>query len=131
LNAAVERSSISDVWTRFGQLADSVIRLVEIRPESRPWSVVVELDAQEPPNSDGPWYRIRFEFIDAREWRFEQTRTDMLVVFEARAERMDGLACVSFDAATMPAAPGLDDFRRTDAYAAAAGVEVTVRPLID
>jgi hypothetical protein len=79
---------------RFWQLSDSVIRLVEIHPESRPWSVIVELDAQEPPN----WHRIRFEFLDAREWRFEQTRADMLVVFEARADHVDGLTCVSFDA---------------------------------
>jgi hypothetical protein len=130
-NAAVEGSSISDVWTRFGNLSDSVIRLVEIRPEARPWSAVVELDAQEPPSSDGPWHRIRFDFIDAREWRFEQTRADMLVVFEARAERVDDLVCVTFDAATMPASsPTLDDFRRTDAYVAAADLEVSVRLLL-
>jgi hypothetical protein len=123
----MERNSVSEVLTRFGQLSDSVIRLVEIHPESRPWSVIVALDAQEPPN----WYRIRFEFLDAREWRFEQTRADMLVVFEARADRVDGLICVSFDAATMPVTPSLDDFRRTDAYVAASDVEVSMHPLFD
>jgi hypothetical protein len=120
---------IGDLWTRFHQLSDSVIRSVEIRTEPRPWTVMVELDVQEPPNSEGPWYRIRFEFTDVREWRFEQTRSDMLVVFEARAERFEGLVCVSFDAATLPEAPTLADFRRTDAYVAARAVEASLRPL--
>jgi hypothetical protein len=55
----------------------------------------------------------------------------MLVVFEARADHVDGLTCMSFDAATMPDTPGLDDFRRTDAYVAARDVKVSMRLLVD
>ena len=121
--------SLGEVWSRFGQLSDSVIRRFEVRTDSRPWSAVVEVDAQEPPNSNGPWHRIRFEFTDVREWRFEQTRSDMLVIFEARAERVDELICVSFDAAVIPENPHLDDFRRTDAFVAASAVEPSLRRL--
>jgi hypothetical protein len=43
---------------------------------------------------------VRFEFDGLREWRFEQIRSDMVVIYAARVATMDGLTFVGFDAAT-------------------------------
>jgi hypothetical protein len=126
----VQHESVSptEAWSRFSGFADGVIRSVELRLDgSRRASV--ELDAQEPPNSDGPWWRVRFDLTGLAEWRFEQIRSDMLVVFDARLETIGDLTYVSFDAATLPEEPSVNEFRTTCAYAAAERVEILLRRL--
>jgi hypothetical protein len=117
--------AVRDLWRRFGGFHDAVIRVVELRPETD--SALVHLDAAEV--VDGRWYRVRSEFDGLQEWRFEQIRSDTIVVYEARAAVADGLTYVSFDAATMPERPLPDDFQATVAYIAAQTASVTDAPL--
>ncbi len=126
----MHRESVSpaEAWSRFYGFADGVIRSVELHLDG-PRQAIVELDAQEPPNSDGPWWRVHFDFIGLAEWRFEQIRSDMLVIFDARLATIGDLTYVSFDAATLPEEPSANEFRGSCAYAAAERVELLLRPL--
>jgi hypothetical protein len=117
--------TVRDLWSRFDGFHDAVIRVVELRLETR--SASVHLDAEDV--SDARWHRVRFEFDGVHEWRFEQIRSDMVVIYEARAAEADGLTFLSFDAATMPERPLPDDFRATVAYIAAETASVTDAPL--
>lgn len=71
---------------------------------------------------------MRFEFEGVKEWRFEQIRFDMVVIFEAKAAEADGLMFFGFDGAAMSAMRP-DDFRSTTAYIAARTVRFDVHPL--
>ena len=117
--------SATDLWHRFGDFHDAVIRLVELRPETN--SASVEIDAEDV--SETRWHRVRFEFDGLREWRFEQIRSDMVVIYAARVATVDGLTFVGFDAATLPARPSPDDFRGSTAFVAGENVTVTTSPL--
>jgi hypothetical protein len=122
-----ERVTSEEAWRRFAAFGDCVIQSVELRVASTPRSAIVELQAQEPPNSDGPWWRVRFEFSGLAEWRFEQIRSDIAVIYSAGVRQLGGLTYVSFDAGDV--LDQADDFRATAAYAAAEAVQVTVAPL--
>jgi hypothetical protein len=113
------------LWNQFDDFHDAVIRVVELRPETS--SASVDIDAEDV--SETRWYRVRFEFDGVREWVFEQTRSDMVVIYAARVARVDDLTFVGFDAATMPARPSADDFRGSTAFAAGENVTVTTSPL--
>jgi hypothetical protein len=117
---------LTEIWSRFGDFHDAVIRTVELRPETK--SASVDLDAEDVSNG-GQWQRVRFEFEGMREWRFEQIRSDMIVIYEARAAHADGLTFIGFDAATMPEHPTPADFRASCAFIAAERVGVTTAPL--
>lgn len=118
--------NLAETWNRFGNFHDGVIRHIEIRPETD--SAVVALDASEGLSS-GTWHRVRFEFDGVREWRIEQIRSDMVVIYEANAAKVDGLVFVTFDAATMATQPTAEDFRSSVAYIAAQAVHVSTEPL--
>ena len=115
-----------ELWSRFDGFHDGVIRSIELRPETK--SARVELDAEDI-SERGGWHRVRFEFEDVREWRIEQIRSDMVVIYGAKTAKADGLTFVGFDAATMAENPTADDFRASTAFIAAHRVAVSTSPL--
>jgi hypothetical protein len=118
--------TVSELWSRFGGFHDSVIRAIELRPETA--SAHVDLDAEDI-SEGGGWHRVRFAFEGICEWRVEQIHSDMVVIYEARTAEVDGLVFVDFDAATMAERPTADDFRGSCAFIAAQRVGVTTSPL--
>jgi hypothetical protein len=118
--------TVPALWDRFDAFHDGVIREIEIQAADK--MARVEFDAEDM-SAVGTWHRLRFEFEDVREWRFEQIRSDMVVIYAARAAEANGLMFVSFDAATMPEQPGADDFRATCAFIASRTVEWSSSPL--
>jgi len=117
---------VAELWNCFDGFHDGVIRSIELRLEKK--SARVELDAEDM-SENGTWHRVRFEFDGIREWRVEQIRSDMVVIYNAKTAEVEGLIFVGFDAATMPEQPAADDFRSSCAYIAAHAVRVTSSPL--
>ena len=112
LNEEVAR----DLLARFSDFGDAVIRLIEIRVEAS--EARIELDAKDG-SADWAWRRVRFEFEEVSEWRFERNYAATEVVFEANALVVDGVMFLSFDGPSHDGVSTVEDFRKSLAYIAA------------
>ncbi|RZS37723.1 hypothetical protein EV193_105281 [Herbihabitans rhizosphaerae] len=66
--------AVEDFLGGFGRFHDAVLRRVMLimrEPDER--RAVVELLAQRPPNSDGPWFHVELRFDGLSGYRFEET----------------------------------------------------------
>jgi hypothetical protein len=117
----VRPHTAGELLARFGEFHDAVIRSIELRPEK--WTGRLVLDAQDLRDEE-KWVRVTFDFDGLKEWRLEQGRTDMVVIFELRLGFDDDLVFLGLDG------PAEDDgtaaaFRAASVYLAAERVGVS------
>jgi hypothetical protein len=106
---------------RFGDFHDAVIRSVELRPEA--WTGRLVVDAQDLGDAE-KWVRVTFDLDGLKEWRLEQGRADMVVIFEVRLGFDDHLVFLGLDGPSEGDATA-GAFRAGGVYLAAERVRVS------
>jgi hypothetical protein len=118
--------SAAEILDRFGDFHDAVVRLVQFDVEHL--TARVELDAQDGA-ADWEWRRVRFDFQEAEEWRFERINTAIEIIFEASVHWFDDLVFVSFEGDRRVTETAIEE-ARSAFYVAARHCECAISDLL-